>query len=356
MNPADLIKIAIALVPVLICLALFVSLDVFKLMKLSEVVGLLIGGAILAAMSYGVAASYFAVNWRQVADLPLGRTDYTRWVAPAVEEALKGALIVFLFWRNRIGYLVDAAISGFAVGAGFSLAENLLYLHDFLDVNLGVWLVRGLGTAIMHGGAVAIMACASQALLAPRLRLSTAEFRLNPLAFLPGLLAAFALHATFNHFPDQPLADMAIVLVAVPITLFVIFAVGERYAHRWLADDQAAHAQLLGDLQSGAFDDTEAGRALASLAERLGERGAELMAYVRLHTALVVRAEATLLAVEGREAVELTSLKADFAQLHAFEKTLGRAAVAAVRQHLKFSRNDLWEMHELEEDVGKGKS
>ena len=78
-----------------------------------------------------------------------------------VEEALKAALIVGLFAFNRIGYLIDAAIAGFAVGAGFSLAENIFYLHQFADASLGVWLVRGFGTAIMHGGATAIFAVLS---------------------------------------------------------------------------------------------------------------------------------------------------------------------------------------------------
>src|SRR3954470_24573803 len=94
------LKSLVALVPVLLCLALFISLDVFKLMKLTEVLGLLTGGALMAAVSYFVAAGYFE-NWRDVSDLPIGRTDYTLWVAPVVEEIMKGALIVGLFAFNR---------------------------------------------------------------------------------------------------------------------------------------------------------------------------------------------------------------------------------------------------------------
>ena len=37
--------------------------------------------------------------------------------------------------------------------------------------------------------------------------------------------------------------------------------------------------------------------------------------------------------------------------LHALEKAIGRTALLTITPHLHFSRNDLWEMHELEEDV-----
>ena len=44
-----------------------------------------------------------------------------------VEESLKGALVIYLIVRRRIGFFVDAAIAGFAVGAGFATLENAYY-------------------------------------------------------------------------------------------------------------------------------------------------------------------------------------------------------------------------------------
>ncbi len=342
----EVLKIVVALAPVSVCLAAFVLLDVFKLMSLKEIGALLAGGAVLAAASY-------LANWRAMDELPIGFTDYSRWIAPVVEETLKGLLIVGLFAFNRIGYLVDAAIAGFAVGAGFSLAENLFYLHGFIGANLGVWLVRGFGTGVMHGGATAILAASAQALFAGRLRVAATGFRLNPLLFLPGLAGAIALHAAFNHFPNEPVAAMAVVLLAVPLTLFALFALGERRAHAWLAEDRAAHVRLLDDIRSGAFAGSEGGRALRQLGERLGEAGAkDLDDYVRLNVELVVRAEGTLIAHQEHEQVALPpDVREAFQRLHALEKRLGRAVALAVRTPLKFSRNDLWEMHELEEDT-----
>jgi hypothetical protein len=317
---------------------------VFKLTPLPEIGALLVGGGAMAA------ASYYA-NGGVLDEFPLRFTSYTQYVAPIVEESIKGLLIVGLFAFNRIGYLIDAAIAGFAIGAGFSLVENVFYLKEFGDANMGVWLVRGFGTAIMHGGATAILAVVAHVLYAPRLRIAADRFHFNIFLFLPGLAGAIVLHGAFNQFTGDPLLAMAIVVVVVPVAIFAIFSAGEKYAHRWLAEGHGAHEKLLADIESGAFAASQDGRAIQALADRLGETaGADLQDYLRTHTELVVRAETTLLALEEHEAVAFeTKVREQFRHLHALEKRLGRATVLAARQHLRFTRNDLWEMHELEE-------
>ena len=342
MDPV-LLKAVIALAPVLVCLVVFERVDAFRLIGLREIGLLLLGGGVLAAISY-------AANGSVLDQFPLRQDIYSQVVAPVVEESMKAGLLIALFAFNRFGYLIDAAIAGFAIGAGFSVVENMFYLHEFTQASLGVWLVRGFGTAIMHGGAAAIMAVLSQVLYAPRLRIDADRFRFNLVLFLPGLAAAMALHAGFNHFTGAPLTAMAVVLLAVPLGLFVIFALGERYAHRWLAENRQAHGKLLDDIESGAFAASNNGRALQALADRLGPDGAkDLFDYVQLNADLVVRAETNLLALEEHEVVAFRDdVRERFHRLHALERRLGMSPVMAVRQHLHFSRNDLWEMHELE--------
>src|SRR5207237_7130421 len=134
----------LALVPVLILLGVFVWLDAFKLMRLSEILVLLIFGGICAGLAWPVSG-------RLLDTLPIGFSFYSRFVAPWIEEAIKAAAMILLFRLNRIGYKLDAVISGFAIGAGFSVIENIVYLLRFPDFGAGTWLVRGLGTAAMHG-------------------------------------------------------------------------------------------------------------------------------------------------------------------------------------------------------------
>ena len=79
-------------------------------------------------------------------------------MSPWLEESLKAALIVYLIRTRRVGMLVDAAIYGFAVGTGFALFENLYYLMMRPETHPAVQVIRGFGTAIMHGGATAVFA------------------------------------------------------------------------------------------------------------------------------------------------------------------------------------------------------
>ena len=337
------IKALIALAPVVVCLTVFERLDAFKLVNLTEIVALLLAGGALTAISY------FA-NGGVLDEFPVGFDDYARYVAPAVEESMKAALIVGLFAFNRIGYMIDAAIAGFTIGAGFALAENIFYLHEFTSADLGVWIVRGFGTALMHGGAAAMMSVLSLVLYARRLRADASSFRLNFLLFMPGLAVAILLHMAFNHFPEQPLIAMMVALVATPLGLLGLFAIGESYAHRWLAEDSRSHQALLDTMQDGSFSSTQAGQALEGLSRRLSAPMAtDLHGYVRLNAELVVHAEMTLLAIEEhRRPARDADLHARFQRLHEFERRLGKTLVVAVRQHLRFSRDDLYKMHELE--------
>src|SRR5690242_9403896 len=140
----------VALVPVLLLLALFVWFDAFKLMNLREILLLLALGGLGALASYPVSG-------RLLDALPIGFSNYSRFVAPWIEEAIMGAIVVILFRMNRIGFKLDAVITGFAIGAGFSVIENIIYLVRLSQYGTGTWLVRGLGTAVMHGTTLAIL-------------------------------------------------------------------------------------------------------------------------------------------------------------------------------------------------------
>src|SRR4029078_7337658 len=84
--------------------------------------------------------------------------NYSRYGAPLVEESIKSVVVLVLIRTRRIGFLVDASVLGYAVGAGFATVENLYYLSTLTDPHMAVWIVRGFGTAILHGGVQAIFA------------------------------------------------------------------------------------------------------------------------------------------------------------------------------------------------------
>ncbi|MCU0643866.1 MAG: PrsW family intramembrane metalloprotease, partial [bacterium] len=112
-----LIKIALSLFPVLLFLIALVSLDSYKLVRLRSIVLTIFIGGIVAIVAY------FLNNWLS----PLfvdSISDYSRYISPVIEETLKAIYIIYLIRANKVGFLVDSAIYGFAVGAGFAVVEN----------------------------------------------------------------------------------------------------------------------------------------------------------------------------------------------------------------------------------------
>ena len=343
MGIADIIDWSIALVPVLLLTAVFIWLDVFKLMTLWETLGLLLMGGIAAAAAYPLSGVFLDT-------LPIGFNNYSRFVAPWIEEALKAIVIISLFRFNRIGFKLDAVISGFAVGAGFSVVENVFYLMRYPDLVPAVWMVRGLGTAVMHGTTLAIMAAIAHELSERETREAASEYDFNPLWFVPGLLAAVAIHTLFNQFPKQPMLAMLGTVIIAPLALMAIFRFGAGEAQHWLKVERNGHRAMLDTLSAGRFPDNPDGHRIAELAARSGPQNGELIReYWEVLTRLVLTAEETLL----QQSLDADRVKVDigggFTRLSELKHELGRSTMLALNSLLPFSRNDYWELSELRE-------
>jgi RsiW-degrading membrane proteinase PrsW (M82 family) len=345
---ADAAHWGLALVPVLVMLAVFIWLDAFKLMRLGEVLVLLLLGAGAAIVAYPISGQF-------IDTLPIGFSNYSRYVAPWIEEALKGMVVVGLFRLNRIGYKLDAVISGFAIGAGFSVVENIIYLTIFPDYGAGTWLVRGLGTAVMHGTTVAILAGLAHELAEREMREAASEFDFHLWWFLPGYLIAVAIHTAFNQFPDQPLMAMVGAAIFAPIAIITIFHFGTTEAEQWLKTERAEHRAQVETLRAGRWPDSPAGRKIAALADRVGLESAKRMRrYWELQAWLVAEAEETMLEEEAGDAeFDSSEIRAAIEELAGLKRALGKSTFAAMKALLPFSRNDSWEVSELRQRLGR---
>jgi len=345
--PLEFLNWSLALVPVLVMLGMFVWLDVFKLMTLWEMLGLLVLGGITAGLAYPVSGVF-------IDQLPIGYSNYSRFAAPWIEETIKALALVLLFRMNRIGFKLDAVISGFAIGAGFSVIENILYLFRFPDLAPSTWMVRGLGTAVMHGTTVAIVAAIAHELSERETREAASDFDFNLLWYVPGLLIAALLHTAFNQFPDQPLYAMIGTLAAAPFVLMALFKFGAQEAQHWLTEESAIHRQALEAWQSGGYPDDESGRRIAALVSRSDAGAGQLIRdYCENMTALVLAAEIALhKQADEAERVEIDA-RETFRRVEAAKRDMGRATFAALRPLLPFSRNDYWEVSELEERLSR---
>ena len=347
MTFAEIIDWSVALIPVVAMAALFAWLDVFKLMSVWEMIGCLLLGMVAALIAWPLAG-------QMLDTLPMGYSFYSRIVAPWIEEALKGAALALLFFTNRIGFKLDAIICGFAIGAGFSVIENIFYLARFPELTTAVWLVRGLGTAVMHGATTAILAIVAHELCERALRKQGGQ-GFNPLLLIPGYVIASLVHLAFNQFPDHPTEVMIVTFVLAPIVLIGLMRLGEGETQQWLAEESEGHRRWLEDWRKGGFPGDPSGQRIAALAGRSKPGEAELIRdYCLLKTELVLTAEEELLDRDRvLEEGETERLRAAFARLEQTRKSLGRSGYAALRSLLPFSRNDEWELSELRELIGR---
>ncbi|MFT5482558.1 MAG: RsiW-degrading membrane proteinase PrsW (M82 family) [Halieaceae bacterium] len=348
MDTDSLVRITVAILPVLLLLFTFDRLDVFDLIIFRVIALLLIIGILISVPS-------FFANWLVLDAFDVGFDTHSRYISPWIEESLKMIPVIVMFAHNRLGYKLDAGIAGFAVGAGFAVAENIWYLNAIADANFSVWLVRGFGTAVMHGGATAVFAIVSQQLTEHQAESDAVHYRFRPVFFLPGLVLAVVVHSGFNHFPNQPVAVMIATLLAVPLVLFLVFNRNQGSTQSWLRSDASNHRKEIADLKSGAYRSGQRGRKVErAVAGADDEMMGRVFAYIEVKTALILRAEEMIMAAHDDQIHEVGPEDVGmFLELETLERQVGPTLLAAIEPVLGFTRNDLWELSRLQLRVFK---
>lgn len=329
--------IAVALLPVLLFLGLLVLVDSFKLVSLRVVLGALVAGAIAALLGAQVNGWLLETSsWpTHVA---------ARYVAPPLEEALKAAWVVVLLRRGRIGFLVDAAILGFAVGAGFALVENVEYLRALGGQGAGLWLVRGLGTAVLHGATTAIFAILAKGLL-------DRHPDRGLLALVPGYLGAVLVHSGYNHHLLPPVLSAAVLMAGLPLLVIVVFERSERRTRAWLGVGLDSDLELVESIASGRALETRVGHYLTSLKQHFpGEVVADMLCLLRVQAELSIRAKGLLLAREaGLEPPVGDDVRERLVELRYLERAIGRTGLIAMKPLERQDARALWQVFLLEQ-------
>lgn len=329
------VNVVVAFVPVVLFLLLLVLMDSFKLARPS---------AIAKAIGWGVTAALLCDALYQVLApaLPLSPAAFSRYVAPLTEEAAKAAFVVYLIRRRRIGFAVDAAQLGFAVGTGFALVENVQFLRVLGNAGLVLWLVRGLGTAMLHGATTAIFAMLSQ---------TASDKYPNQIVrvFAPGWLAAVAIHSAFNHLPLPPVAMAGLVMVALPALVLFVFQRSEAATRDWVSAGLDLDLVMLELFSSQTFGFTRFGKYLEELRGRFpGPVVADMLCLLRIELELSVQAKA---AVMVREAGVILPVHDD--ARHALDEvqylraSIGRTGILALQPFGVTSHRDDWHRYLL---------
>lgn len=332
-------SLAAGFLPVLLLLTGLQLMDSYKLVHGRMLFAALIAGSIAAGLAYllnRLALDVAHADW-----LLLSRVQ-----APLLEEALKAAFVTWLIRSGRVGFMVDAAICGFAVGTGFGLVENLYFAAVLHDPTLLLWLARGLGAAVMHGGTSAMFAILTQG--ASERSGSTGLPEL-----LPGYALAAAVHALFNLLARYPLIEAAVIIVTVPPLLVLVFESSERATRDWLGTNLDAEVALLEQIKNGEVAGTRIGDYLESLRQRFPDAVvADMFCLLRVHLELSLRAKGMLMA----RSVDLDVrpdeyVRANLEELRFLERSIGPTGQLALLPLRQRSRRDLWQIMVLSRRV-----
>lgn len=326
-----------ALLPVLSFLVLLRTLDSYKLIPWRRLLSSLGVGVFVAAVAY-LSNGFLYVQ------LDIKHALYTRYPAPVVEELLKLVPVVILISRARVGFLVDAAIHGFAIGAGFAFLENILYLLSLPDATPWLWIVRGFGTAILHGSTTAAAAVLAK-------ELSDQYDRPVAVAALPGFALAIIMHSLYNHGLVPDLLNAAIVLFVSPLFLMAVFNYSEAATRGWLGSGFDTEAQLLELVMSNELPGSPVGRYLHSLRGAMaGPVLGDILCLLRIQLELSIRAKGILLAREAGLEIDVgADTRAKLEELRFLEGSVGTAGRMALHPVLRMDRRELWQIYNLEE-------
>ncbi|MEN8005943.1 MAG: PrsW family glutamic-type intramembrane protease [Candidatus Krumholzibacteriota bacterium] len=329
--------VAFGLLPVALYLVALVAMDSYKLVRVQTVL-------VAVAAGFGALLICNFLNPWVMGLTGTSQTTFSRYLAPITEETFKGAYLVFLFRRHRVGFLVDAAIFGFAVGAGFGILENIFYLSMLEGAGLFTWVLRGCGTALMHGSTTAVFAIILQA---------NSEaghvFRFRHL--LASLGVVMLLHSLYNHFLVSPVLTALGLVLGVPLITFAIYQRSEKALEKWLGVGFDADSEMLAIITAGKVSDTRIGAYLMSLRDRFApEVVADMICLLRIQVELAIEAKGLLmLRREGYDIEPGPELQVKVEELRYLEKNIGATGRLAVMPLRHRGGRDSWQKNLLKQ-------
>jgi RsiW-degrading membrane proteinase PrsW (M82 family) len=327
-----MLALFLGILPVLLFLSALRVMDSYKLVRPRELLISVAAGAFSAMVA-------FILNAGLLHGVNVPSPVVTRYLAPVIEEALKASLMVYLIRSHRVGFMVDAGIHGFAIGTGFAVIENLYYAWALHTAAVGLWIARGLGTAILHGSTTAIVGILSK-------DLTDRHASKSLTLFLPGFGIAVVAHSFYNHLLFNPLLATAALLATMPLLTVVIYERSERATRDWLGSGLDSDIERLELLLEGVESHTPIGEYFDSLASRFsGQVMADMVCLLRIHLELSMRAKGILIArAAGVDLPPDESVRENLEEMRYLERSIGGTGRLAMLPLLETSSHDLWQI------------
>lgn len=326
---------AICIIPIILYFLLVKGMDGFTLSSTGRMLESFVWG-LAVCLSLYLLGSTLGVD--------------STWLFPLLEELLKALPLVIVIYRKRLAFFAEALIYGAAIGAGFSLLENIIYVGAFENFSIGDAVVRGFGTSILHMGCTAL--CASCMLLGMRYAASR-SLPFKTLAIIAGFIPSFLIHFVYNLFLLPELLQMALA-IAVMLGLFLlIYWFDNRKIHDWLDRCIANDMSLLKAMREGHLAGTAAGEYLLAVRERFKpEVFFDICVYLGLYLELSIAAKSRMILKEAEMDFPIPDQvheenMAKITELAALERNIGPAGISVLRPVVDFKVADNWVISEL---------
>lgn len=313
-------------------------IDSFKLVTFRQTVGTIIVGSLTAFAA--ILVNYNLFTW-----LGMDSSQYSRFIAPITEEFFKILFVIYLVRSKKVGFAVDTAIFGFAIGAGFAIIENIYYMQALTDAGLLTWFVRGFGTAVMHGGTTAIAAILIK-------DLSDRKDWPDLFIYIQGFWVAAFIHGLFNQFLLPPVTVTLLILFILPPAFYLLFKRSEQNTRVWLGTGLDSDMEMLRMLMAGNISESRIGRYLKSIESNFSaEIVGDIICYLRVYLELSIKAKGILIMKENNFELPLDAeTKAQFEELKYLENNIGKTGKLAIQPLLRLNNADLWQLYLIQQD------
>ena len=186
---------------------------------------------ILISLGGGVLAYLFAslTNITLRLSSMLDPRTIELFIAPVLEEILKGLVLLCLIRFSRFTFSVDGALYGFAIGIGFAILENYEYIFRDISIGLVVALQRVFSANLVHATGAAIIGIALGVF---HLRRAGARWLILAL----GLFLAIGQHMIYNIISYSGTSLVGAFGIGILGTVFIYLAMlsGKRQAQNWI--------------------------------------------------------------------------------------------------------------------------
>lgn len=153
-NTINLLSALAAILPTLLYVSLIYWVDRYEKEPWWLLAAAFLWGAIPSILIAYVFNSLLAIPFYWLAGEATGEILAASFIAPPVEETLKGIALlgIFFWWRQEIDSPLDGIIYGAMVGMGFAMVENVYYfLNIYHQEGLSAWEVNIFVRAILFG-------------------------------------------------------------------------------------------------------------------------------------------------------------------------------------------------------------